>query len=143
MRWNGRKTALAGLLAFVLLLGSLAVGSSAHADGPTAVFYGYVATDPGVALPKRVRAISEHGAVCGSADITPIGTVGFYALAVMPNASKEGCPVSGETVRLALVYGLIDEAIVVGTPAPFRPGEVTLLHLIRRSSDVARSTLLP
>ena len=133
MRWNGRQTALAGLLALTLLLGSLmATGSSAYAGGPAAVFYGYVVPDQSGVMPKRVRAISERGVVCGSADVaaTASATAGFYALSVISGGTKDGCPTSGEPVYFALVYGLIDEGTFVGGPARFGFGEVTALHLL-------------
>ena len=144
-RWNGRQTVSAGLLSLVLLLGSLASAPpSAHADGGAhAVFYGYVVLDQGAVLPKRVRALAEHSAVCGSADVVATGTVGFYVIAVVSSESKEGCPALGEPVRFALVYGLIDEGSVVGPPATFRAGEVTQQHLILRTADARPTPLIP
>lgn len=136
---NGHTTALAALLALVLLLGSLlsaatlAIGPSAHAEGPAAVFYGYVIPEPGRVLPRRIRALSEGDVVCGSADVARVGyaNAGFYAIAVVSDAAKEGCPLPGEFVRLVLVYGLIDDDVFVGPPVPFVPGAVAAVNLIR------------
>ena len=142
--WNGRKTALAGLLALALLLGSMVVGPSAHAGGPTAVFHGYVVPEAGGVLPTRVRAFSERGTVCGSAEVSKLGaaTAGFYAVAVVSNDVKDGCPLAGQHVRLAVVYGLIDDDVFVGPAVPFLPGESTSVHLVRTSADTAVSATL-
>ena len=142
-RWNGRKAGLAGLLALALLFGSMTAGPSAHADGPAAVFYGYVSAEQGGVLPERVRAVSEHGAVCGSANVVPTasGVAGFYAVIVVSGSAKDGCPITGEVVHFALVYGLIDEGFAVGAPASFRSGEVTQLHLIRTAANTFGAAL--
>lgn len=142
--WNGRQIALAGLLALALLLGSTAVGPSAHAGGPTAVFYGYVVPEAGGVLPTRVRAFSEHGTVCGSAEVSKLGAAfaGFYAVSVVSGDTKDGCPLAGEHVRLALVYGLIDDDVFVGPAVPFAPGESTSVHLVRTGADTAASAAL-
>ena len=142
MRRNGRQTALASLLALALLLGSLmTAGSTVHADERAAIFYGYMVPEPGGALPKRVRALSARGVVCGSADVVPTLTVGFYAIAVVSDGIKDGCPTLGEPISFALVYGLIDEGFAVGAPASFRSGEVTQLHLIRTAADTFGAAL--
>ena len=142
MRRNGRQTALASLLALALLLGSLmTAGSPVHADEPAAVFYGYVIPEPGGALPKRVRALSARGTVCGSADVAPTLAVVFYAIAVVSGGVKDGCPTSGDPISFTLVYGLVDEGFVVGAPASFRSGEVTPLHLIRPAADTSSAAL--
>lgn len=129
----GRMTASAGLLALALLVTSWSVGPSAHADGPTAAFWGYVVPGSGASLPQRVRAVSERGAVCGSADVTPtaIPGIGFYALVVVSDGVKSDCPVAGERVAFTMVYGAIDEGFAATAYAPFRPGETTTLHLTR------------
>ena len=144
MRFHGRTTVMASLLALGLLLGSAllgitALGSSASAGEPGAVYHGFVVPERGSALPergsalpKRVRAIAESGLVCGSAEVVPAGAgeVGFYALSVFSADMREGCPTSGAQFRFVLVYGLIDEGILVGTPATFRSGAVDELHLL-------------
>lgn len=147
---TGRKTLLAALVGLVLIVGSLtSIAPAAHAGEPMAVFYGYVLPESTAgALPKRVRAISAQGAVCGSADVTVTGNtkIGFYAMPVVPASVKDGCPVSGETVRFALVYGLIDESESFGLPGVFRSGEPIEHHLYRVASNVssvASPTLLP
>lgn len=137
MLLTARKTAAASLFALALLLGSAllgttALGSSASAGEPGAVFYGYVVVERGSMLPKRVRAIADTGVVCGSAEVTPVGTgdIGFYAMTVFSDDMRDGCAASGERVHFLLVYGLIDEGIVTGDPATFRTGEVTQRHLV-------------
>ena len=136
-RVHVRKMVIASAFVVVLLAGTLVIslttaGSSAHADEPAAVYYGYVVPEPGNPIPTRVRALSERGFVCGSAEVVQVGAsqVGFYALSVIPEAQKAGCPRPGESVRFVLVYGLIDENILVGIPAVFRPGEAQSLHLL-------------
>ena len=142
LRLYGRTTVLASLLALGLLLGSAlmgitALGSSASAGEPGAVFYGYVVPESGHPLPKRVRAVTETGTVCGSAELTPVasGGAGFYAMTVFSGDMHEGCPATGEPVRFLLVYGLIDEGILVGEPSVFRGGDVTEHHLVRTAAD--------
>jgi hypothetical protein len=142
LRHTGRMTVMASLLALGLLLGSAlmgitTLGSSASAGEPGAVFHGFVVPERGTPLPKRVRAIAESGAVCGSAEVAPVGAgeVGFYALSVFSSDLREGCPATGGRVRFVLVYGLIDEGIVVGQPTPYQSGAVEELHLIRSASD--------
>ena len=132
-----RTTALAGLLALVLWLGASAAGPSAHADGPAAVFYGYVVPEAGGALPLRVRALSDSGVVCGSGDVTRLGaaTAGFYAFPVVSHDTKDGCPSPGQSLRLTLVYGLVDDDVFVGPPLVFHPGAATAAHLVRTSED--------
>ena len=142
MRFIGRTTVVASLLALGLLLGSAllgitALGSSASAGEPGAVYHGYVVPARGSALPKRVRAVAENGVVCGSAEVVPVGAgeVGFYALSVFSADMRDGCPASGGQFRFVLVYGLIDEGILVGTPATFRSGEVDELHLLSTGTE--------
>lgn len=134
---QGRKTVFAGLLTLVLLCASLAAGSSAHADGPAAVFYGYVVPEPGGTLPIRVRAFSEHGYVCGSGQVIKLGAAnaGFYVFPVVSAEVKGGCPSSGELIRLAVSYGLLDDDVFVGPPVMFRPSEATSVQLVRTSAD--------
>lgn len=150
MRMTGRRGFIAGLFALALAAGSFTpFGAAAHAGEPAAVFYGYVVPDPSTGvLPKRVRAISERGAVCGSADVvlTANTRVGFYALPVVSGSVKEGCPTAGEAVRFALVYGMIDESGAFGVPGVFEPGETIEQHLHRvaaTASSVSSPTLLP
>ncbi|MEI7926793.1 MAG: hypothetical protein WCI61_11490 [Chloroflexota bacterium] len=142
MRLHGRTTVMASLLALALLLGSAllgitALGSSASAGEPGAVYHGFVVPERGSALPKRVRAITESGVVCGSAEVVPTGAgeVGFYALSVFSADMRDGCPTSGAQFRFVLVYGLIDEGILVGTPATFRSGAVDELHLLSTGTE--------
>ena len=140
-RPTSRKTALASLLAFTLLLCSYTVGSSAYAGEPAAVFHGYVVPEAGSGLAKRVRAVSEQGVVCGSSNVTTTAsqTAGFYALSVVSADSKDGCPSAGESIRFVLVYGLIDEDASVGDPVPFEPGAVTALHLVHTARAASAS----
>lgn len=151
MHMISRKTALAVLIGLVLIAGSFtSIGSAVHAANPSAVFFGYVLPEStnGV-LPKRVRAISAQGVVCGSADVVATGNtqVGFYALPVVPASVKDGCPAVGETVRFALVYGMIDESDAFGMAGVFRPGEAIEHHLYvvasAAASSVSAPTLLP
>jgi len=138
LRRHARKTGLAGLFALALLCGTyITVVSSAHADGAAAVFYGYVVPEPGGVLPKRIRALSDSGVVCGSAEVWPTAssTAGFYAMSVISADAKPGCPAVDEPVHFALLYGMIDETIVVGGPAPYLPGTTTALNLIRTAAD--------
>ena len=134
----------------------LAVGSlvsfvaPVHAEPATAVFYGYVVPDSAIgAMPKRVRAIADSGAVCGSADVavTPNARVGFYAIPVVSSEVKPGCPTAGDTVRFALVYGMVGESGVFGMPGVFAVGEPIEHHLYRVASTaasvVSSPTLLP
>lgn len=138
MRFNGRQTVMASLLALGLLvssalLGTTALGSSASAGEPGAVFHGFVAPEQGSPLPKRVRAVTTSGVVCGSAEVAPLGAgeVGYYAMTVFSADMRDGCPETGDAIRFLLVYGMIDEGVVAGVPAPFQSGAVTELHLIR------------
>ena len=142
---QGRKTVLAGLLTLVLLCGSMAVGSSAHAGEPTAVFYGYVVPEPGGFLPLRVRAVSVRGTVCGSGEVSKLGAAfaGFYAFPVVSAETKGGCPSAGELVHLVLVYGLIDDDVFVGPPLTFRPGETTAAHLVLTAAGDRTPAALP
>ena len=143
MRRNARKTGLAGLLALVLLLGLFTAASPVHADDAAAVFYGYVVAEPGGALPRRVRAISDTGVVCGSAEVTSTvsATAGFYALSVISGSTKAGCPIGGGQVYFVLLYGMIDELIIVGSPVTYLPGAVADLNLVRTAAD--RPLVLP
>ena len=148
---TGRRMFIAGLIALALVAVSFtAIGGTAQAAEPTAVFYGYIVPDTSTgALPKRIRAISEQGVVCGSADVVVTGNthVGFYALPVVPASVKDGCPTAGETVRFALVYGMIDESGAFGLTGVFRPGEPIEHHLFRvvsaAVSSVSSPALLP
>jgi hypothetical protein len=137
MLLTARKTAAASLFALVLLLGSAllgttALGSPASAGEPGAVFYGYVVVERGSSLPKRVRAIADSGVVCGSAEVTPVGSgdIGFYAMTVFSADMREGCAASGDRIHFLVVHGMIDEGIVVGAPARFQTGDVTERHLV-------------
>ncbi len=145
LRWNGRQAGLAGLLALALLLGSLAAGPSAHADGPAAVFQGFVVAETGGVLPSRIRAFSEHGIVCGSGDVVKLGasSAGIYSVTVVSGTTKAGCPMPGEGVRIAMVYGLVDDDVFVGPVQVFTPGTTTNAHLVRSASDVGGAILLP
>jgi hypothetical protein len=127
-RGIGRLAGFAFALALVLLAAS-ALGPSAHADGPNAVFHGFVVPDP-TGAPTRVRAVSANGTVCGTADVQPSGVgVGFYTLSVVTGATKAGCPPAGGELRFTLVYGLIDESLPAVTSAVLTPGTVTVLNL--------------
>ncbi len=134
-------TALAGLLALALLLGTSVAGPSASADEPAAVFYGYVVPEAGGSLPLRVRAVSEEGVVCGSGAVSRLGaaTAGFYAFAVVSSDRKPGCPTAGQRIWLAAVYGLVDDDVFIGPPVVFEPGSVTSAHLVRTSADTTAS----
>ncbi|MFA7249338.1 MAG: hypothetical protein WC273_06845 [Dehalococcoidia bacterium] len=139
LRGNVRKTALAGLLALVLLAGTFPYGSAAQAAGPAGsvqIFYGFVFPTQNDAVPKRIRAVSEQGVVCGSGEVSQLdaGHLGYYALAVLSGSEKEGCPGAGEPIRLVAVYGMIDEGIVVDQ-AVFEPGAITSFHLRIWSAD--------
>ena len=141
IRPAGRKTIVASVLALALLvssalLGTTALGSPVSAGEPGAVFYGYVVVERGSSLPKRVRAIGESGVVCGSAEVTPVGSgdIGFYAMNVFSVDMREGCAASGERIHFLLVFGLIDEGIVAGEPATFMSGSVTERHLVTASA---------
>jgi len=142
MRFTGRKTVMASLLALGLLvssalLGTTALGSSASAGEPGAVFHGFVVPEQGSALPQRVRAVTESGTVCGSSEVAPLGAgeVGYYAMTVFSADMREGCLETGDSVRFLLVYGRIDEGVVAGDPTAFQSGAVSELHLIRPSTD--------
>ncbi|MDA0301680.1 MAG: hypothetical protein O2822_04060 [Chloroflexi bacterium] len=142
MRFTGRKTVMASLLALGLLvssalLGTSTLGSSASAGEPGAVFHGFVVPEQGTPLAQRIRAVSESGVVCGSAEVAPLGAgeVGFYAMSVYSSDMRDGCPDAGESVRFVLVYGRIDEGVLVGQPTPFQSGTVSEFHLIRPSTD--------
>ena len=99
-------------------------------------------------MPKRVRAVAESGAVCGSADVTvtPNARVGFYAIPVVSADVKPGCPTAGDTVGFALVYGMIDESGMFGMPGVFAVGEPIEHHLYRVASAASSASapiLLP
>jgi len=128
-----RRTALRGVsvaaLASILVFGSLPFGPSAYADGPNALFTGFVLPDVN-GLPARVRAIAEDGTVCGSADIREQDpNLGLYAIAVVSGATKEGCPMPGGPLRFTLLYGHIDEGVIAGPRAILVPDSVTVVHL--------------
>lgn len=133
---SARKTVVASLVALALLagsalLGTTALGSPASAGEPGAVFYGYVVSEQGTPLPKRVRAIADSGVVCGSAELQQVGVSasGFYAMNVFSADMRDGCPAEGGRITFRLVYGFIDEGVRAGDPATFRSGGVTELHL--------------
>lgn len=121
-----------------VVLGTLvAPGPSASADGPGAIFLGFVVADPGGALPTRVRAVGTGGAVCGTADVSESGEgVGFYIIRVAAAAEKAGCPTEGETVRFILLHGNIDDGSFANGngDARFRATQTMVLHLAPASS---------
>lgn len=135
VRAFGRLTALALLLALALSLVTSTFGPSAYADGPNAVFQGFVVSDP-LGVPVRVRAVSLGGAVCGTADVLSSGEgVGFYTLSAITAATKTGCPQAGGVLRFILVYGRIDEGVAVAS-AVLTPGTVAVLHLFDAREDL-------
>ncbi|MFA7297584.1 MAG: hypothetical protein WC211_10455, partial [Dehalococcoidia bacterium] len=122
-----------GIILSVVLGTFMAAGPSASAEGPAAIFLGFVIPDADSMLATRVRAVGSHGAVCGTTDVTESGGgLGFYMLTVVPAALKDGCPAEGELVRFSLLYGNIDDgafASPFGTEPRFRGGETVVVHL--------------
>ncbi len=52
-----------------------------------------------------------------------------YAMSVVADGVKAGCPVNGGGIRFSLVYGLIDEDVIVGQ-STYQSGAVIELHLL-------------
>lgn len=126
-----------GIILSVVLGTFMAAGPSASAEGPAAIFLGFVVPDADGFLATRVRALGAGGAVCGTADVTESGeNVGFYALRVAPAADKAGCPAEGEMVRFALLYGNIDDGTFANANgnARFRGAQAAVVHLAPASS---------
>lgn len=99
-----------------VVLGTLAGGSSASADGPPVLFIGFIAADSEGLLPIRVRALGSGGAGCGTAEVEESGDgVGFYALRVTTSTDKIGCPSLGQPVTFSLLYGAVDDGLVAFT----------------------------
>lgn len=120
------RGAVAMALGLTLILGSLILGywagPSASAEGPASVspgsvfsggvFYGYVFADAPGTLPDRVQALGPAGAVCGSADVTPVSDIaGFYALSVVSSDLKRGCPPRNGVVQFSLLAGRLDDGV--------------------------------
>ncbi|MDO9444572.1 MAG: hypothetical protein Q7K37_04595 [Dehalococcoidia bacterium] len=126
-----------GIILSVVLGTFMAAGPSASAEGPAAIFLGFVVPDADGMLATRVRAVGNGGAVCGTADVTESGeSVGFYALRVSPASAKAGCPAEGETVRFTLLYGNIDDGTFANPNgnAQFRGAQAAVVHLAPASS---------
>jgi hypothetical protein len=122
-----REGFIASALSLVLIFGSMGAGSSASAEGPASVFYGYVFANGDESPPSRVRALSASGAVCGTADVLPStagsGSVGFYAIAVASSEQKAGCPSLGAVVQFTLLASRVDDGQWADQIALARPGE--------------------
>ena len=128
-RWFGLRIGAVVVLASALWLGSPALGLSAQAGGPNAVFQGFVLSDP-IGVPVRVRAVTPDGTVCGTADVERSDdSVGTYVLSAVTGATKAGCPLAGGVLRFTLLYGLIDEGVPAASSAVLTPGTVTMVHL--------------
>lgn len=136
-------------IALSVVLGTfMAAGPSASAEGPAAIFLGFVVPDSDGMLATRVRAVGNGGAVCGTADVTDSGdNVGFYLLRVAPAADKAGCPAEGETVRFSLLYGNIDDGTLANPngDSRFRGAQAMVVHLApaSRSADITGWTGTP
>lgn len=130
-----RRAGAAVALALLLVLGAMtAAGSPAHADGPAALFYGYVVADQDGTLPTRVRAFSMNGTLCGAAKVQSVGDrVGFYVMSVATTDTKLGCPAAGELVGFGLIYGHIDDGITAAQYGVMEPGVLVVVHLARSS----------
>ena len=97
----------------------MTAGPSASAEGPVALYIGFIAATDDGQLPVRVRVVGDAGAVCGTAMVEPSSaTVGFYSLVVATADEKAGCPRYGDTLQFRLLYDALDEgriAQVAGT----------------------------
>jgi len=111
------RGAVALALGLSLILGSLAAGPSASAEGPApssqgAVFFGYVFTATPGTLPEYVRAMGPTGAVCGTAEVQYVSDyAGSYTLRVAASDQKRGCPAPGGVVQFLLLAGRVDDGV--------------------------------
>lgn len=114
--------------------------------GPgSALFLGFVLRDEQGALPTKVRAVGEQGAVCGTASVQILDSgSGFYRMDVVNHATRAGCPGDGAALTFRLLYGSVDDG-TVGIPSrdfTYFPGATIVVSLTPTPRTAAASSWL-
>ncbi|GMU39602.1 MAG: hypothetical protein AMXMBFR23_04680 [Chloroflexota bacterium] len=108
-----------------VVLGTFAAGPSASAEGPVALYFGFILPAADEPLPLRVRVTSQTGTVCGTATVdASSGNRGFYVVGVFSHAERAGCPAEGEPLLFRFLYDLIDDGVQatpLGAPRSVNP----------------------